>query len=53
MDVFDLAVIAELVDDVFLRRLLVDVGDKEDPAFDRTLRTVLTARLSRGEKYPQ
>ena len=45
MDVLDLAVIAELVDHVFFRRLLVDVGDEEDPAFDRPLRTVLTARL--------
>ena len=34
VQVFDLSVVGELVHDIFLCRLLVDVGDDDDPSFD-------------------
>ena len=49
MDVFDLAVIAELIDDVLFGRFFVDVGDEKDPTFDRSLRSVLTPGLTNME----
>ncbi len=38
VEVLDVAVLGELVVNVVLLRLLVNPGDEEDPAFDRTLR---------------
>ena len=46
MDVFDLAVIAELIDEVLFGRFFVNVGDEKDPTFDRSLRTILPASLA-------
>jgi len=35
MQIFDLAIISELFGNIFLCSLLVDIGNEDDPSFDR------------------